>query len=138
MNRSVTVCVDAYVDDSGAVGAHQAGGVLAEQLMFHSHHVLLGDALGDAHSQRDLGVDGLDDGCCRKRGRDINHSGICPCALLRLQGGQKGATEVGTQCHLMSLAKADVLFNGKAKSSAYLFDGVENRKAEVRLPTLTG
>lgn len=77
----------AYVDHSGAVGAHQAGGVLAQQFVFDSHHVLLGDTLGDAHSQRDLCVDGLDDGCCRKRGRDIDDSGICPCALLRLQPG---------------------------------------------------
>lgn len=79
----------AYVDDSWAVGADEAGDVLAQQLVFDSHHVLLGDALGDANHQRDLGVDGLHDGRCRKRRRNINHSGVGPCALHRLRQGVK-------------------------------------------------
>lgn len=79
----------AYIDDSWAVGAYEAGGALAQQLMFDSHHVLLGDALGDANHQRDLRVDGLYDGRRRKRGWHINHGGICPCALLCLRRGIK-------------------------------------------------
>lgn len=75
----------AYVDDSWAVGTDEAGGVLAQELVFDPHHVLLRDALGDAHHQRYLCIYGLDDGCCRKRWRHINHGGICPRALLSLK-----------------------------------------------------
>lgn len=85
----VCVCVCAYIDDSWAVGAYEAGGALAQQLMFDSHHVLLGDALGDTHHQGNLCINGLDDGCCRERRRYINHSGICTCALLCLGLGIK-------------------------------------------------
>lgn len=77
----------AYVDDSWAVGAYEAGGALAQQLMFDPHHVLLGDALSDANRQGYLRVNGLNDGCCRERRGHINHSGICPCALLCLRRG---------------------------------------------------
>lgn len=79
----------AHIDDSWAVGAYQAGGALAQELMFDSHHVLLGDALSDAHHQGHLGVDGLDDGCRREGRGNINHRGICPCALSCLRRGIK-------------------------------------------------
>lgn len=88
-----SVC--AYVDDSWAVGAYEAGDVLAQQPVFDPHHVLLGDALSDANHQRDLRVNGLDDGRRRKRRRDINHSGIGPCALLRLTQRKKGGVFKG-------------------------------------------
>lgn len=79
----------AYIDDSWAVGAYEAGGALAQEPMFDSHHVLLGDALGDAHHQRHLCVDGLNDGRCREWRGYINHSGICPCALPCLRRVKK-------------------------------------------------
>lgn len=79
----------AYVDDSWAVGAYKAGGALAQELMFDSHHVLLGDALGDAHRQRYLRIDGLNDGCCSEWRGYINHCGICPCCLLCLRRRRK-------------------------------------------------
>lgn len=107
--KCVFVCVRTYIDDSWAVGADEAGGALAQELMFDSHHVLLGDALGDANHERDLGVDGLYDGRRRERGWYINHSGICPCALLCLSRGiqryrrwiKYGDCKVMKQCHLM-------------------------------------
>lgn len=79
------MCAQAYIDDSWAVGAYEAGVALAQELMFDSHHVLLGDALSDADHQRHLCIDGLNDGCRGERRRYINHSGICPCALLCLR-----------------------------------------------------
>lgn len=78
-----------YIDDSWTVGANEAGVALAQELMFDSHHVLLGDALSDAHHQGDLGINGLNNGSCRKRRGHINHSGVCPRAILCLRRGIK-------------------------------------------------
>lgn len=64
-----------YIDDSGAVGAHQAGLALPQQPVFDPHHVLLGDALSDANHQGHLCINGLVDGSSSKRGRDIYDSG---------------------------------------------------------------
>lgn len=79
------VCVRAYVDDSWAVGAYEAGGALAQEPMFDSDHVLLGDALCDAHHQGHLRIDGLDDGRSGERRGHINHRGMCPCCILCLR-----------------------------------------------------
>lgn len=75
----------AYIDDSWTVGAYEASVALTQKLMFDSHHILLGNALGDANHQGDLCVNGLDNGRCRKWRRYINYGGICPCALLGLR-----------------------------------------------------
>lgn len=115
----VCVCVCAYVDDSWAVGAYEAGGALAQKLMFDPHHVLLGDALCDAHHQGHLRIDGLNDGRGSERRRHINHRGISPCCIPRLRrkgsGGGKEKSDVGDvvedvarpkvmkDCHLMFL-----------------------------------
>lgn len=75
------VCLYTYIDNSWAVGAYQAGGALAQEPMFDFHHVLLRDALSDAHYQGNLSINSLDDGCRSKWRGHINHSSICPCAL---------------------------------------------------------
>lgn len=80
------LCVRAYIDDSWTVGSYEAGGALAQEFMFDSHHVLLGDTFGDAHHQRYLCINSLNDGCCGKWRGYINHSGICPGALFCLRG----------------------------------------------------
>lgn len=85
----MSVCVCAYVDDSWAVGAYEAGGALAQQLMFDPHHVLLGDALCDAHHQGHLRIDGFNDGRRSERRGHINHRGIGPCCIPCL-GKEKG------------------------------------------------
>lgn len=64
-----------YIDDSGAVGAHQPGLALPQQPVFDAHHVLLGDALSDANHQGHLCIDGLGDGSSSKWGRDVDDSG---------------------------------------------------------------
>ena len=53
--------------------------------MFDTHHVLLGDPLGDDHYQTEFGIYGLQNGICCKCWGDVNHRGISPCALLSLQ-----------------------------------------------------
>lgn len=103
-----------YVDDSWAVGAYEAGGVLAQKLMFDPNHVLLGDALCDAHHQGHLRIDGLDDGRGSERRGHINHRGVCACCIprLRQKGGEAGRKErlmdvkrptARKHCHLMFL-----------------------------------
>lgn len=74
-----------YIDDTGTVGADEAGLALAEQLVFDAHHVLLRDSLCDTDSQWDLCVNCFDDGGCRKRRRHIDHGGISPSAILSLK-----------------------------------------------------
>lgn len=82
-----SVCT--HVDYSWAVGAYESGRALAQEPVFDSHHVLLGYAFGDAHHQRHLCVDGLDDGRCSKWRGYINDGGNCPRALLCLKGKKK-------------------------------------------------
>ncbi len=162
---SVYECAWAYIDDSWAVGAYEAGGALAQQLMFDPHHVLLGDALSDAHHQRDLCVDGFDDGCCRERRGYINHAGICPCALLCLRrgievysrwciqnGNSKSYEIVPPNVSLKIICKAsqDICrihpkFKKKRdkqryikRSHTYLLDWIEDWQAQVCLATLAG
>ncbi len=74
-----------YIDDTGTVGADEAGLALAEQLVFDPHHVLLRDSLCDTDSQWYLCINRFDDGSCRKRRRHIDHGGISPCAILSLK-----------------------------------------------------
>mmetsp|Transcript_54085 Transcript_54085/g.93122 ORF Transcript_54085/g.93122 Transcript_54085/m.93122 type:complete len:237 (+) Transcript_54085:457-1167(+) len=61
------------LDDARAVGANQAGRRLLVQVPLHLHHVLLRDPLCDGHDQRDLGLDGVDDGVGAERRRDVDH-----------------------------------------------------------------
>ena len=55
-----------------AVGAHQARLVLGHEGVFDTDHILLGDALGDTHDQRDLGLQRLQHRRSGKRRRDID------------------------------------------------------------------
>lgn len=89
INHSHIRSVCTHVDYSRAVGAYEPGGLLAQEPVFDSHHVLLGYAFGDAHHQRHLCINSLDDGCCSEWRGYINDSGICPCALLCLKGKKK-------------------------------------------------
>lgn len=73
-----------YIDDSWAVGADESGDALAQKPVFHLHHVLLWDALCDAHDQRYLGINGLNDGCRCKWRRNIDDCGIGSSGILGL------------------------------------------------------
>lgn len=79
------VSVSTYIDDPWAVGANEPGGALAQEPVFYPHHVLLGYSFGDAHHQRHLCINSLDDGRCSEWRGYINDGGICPCALLCLK-----------------------------------------------------
>lgn len=138
-NRSKYICpplciyVCTYINDSWAVWAYEASSALAQKLMFDFNHVLLGDALSDAHHQRYLCVNGLNDGCCREWRRYINHRGVCPCALLclkqRIKGigiaskkkKKKGHSQVMKQCHLMLRYKNPSAKDHSRKNTNYIF-----------------
>ena len=83
------VGVSAHIDDSRAVGAYETSGALAQQLVFDSDHVLLWDALSDAHNQGHLCINGLNNGRSRERWGHINHSCIGPSALSCLGSAEK-------------------------------------------------
>lgn len=85
-------CCSTYVNDPGAVGADQTGDILPEELVLYAHHVLLRDALCDAHCQWNLGINGLNDGCCCERRRHVDHGGICSSALFGLEECDKVQT----------------------------------------------
>lgn len=74
-----------YIDDSWAVRAYKSGGALAQEPVFDPHHVLLGYTFSDAHHERHLCIDSLNDCCCSERRGDINDTGICPCAVFCLK-----------------------------------------------------
>lgn len=63
-------------DDSGAVGSNQAGLVLGEEGLLDLDHVLLGNTLGDAHGEGDLGLDGLQDGLGGMGRGHVDHRGV--------------------------------------------------------------
>ena len=63
-------------DDSGTVGPDQPGFTLSRESVLHADHILLGDSLGDANDQRDLGFDGLENGRSGARRRDVNHGSV--------------------------------------------------------------
>mmetsp|Transcript_11109 Transcript_11109/g.26212 ORF Transcript_11109/g.26212 Transcript_11109/m.26212 type:complete len:306 (+) Transcript_11109:112-1029(+) len=83
------------LDDARAVRTNQARLVLAHQCMLDLHHVLLRDALGDAHDQRDLSLQGLEHRGGRGGGRHVNHRGVGTCLLLCLHAvGEDGQIHV--------------------------------------------
>lgn len=75
----------AHVDDARAVGPDEAGGALPKQPVLHLHHVLLRDALRDAHHQRHVGIGRLQDGRRRKGGWHVDHGGLRSGGCLRLE-----------------------------------------------------
>ena len=81
----VCICVYSYINNAGAVGADEARGALAQQLVFDLDHVLLGDALCDAHHQGHASVDGLHDGGTREWRGHVDHCGLGPGTLSRLE-----------------------------------------------------
>ena len=72
-------------DDSRTVGSDQPGLVLPEQCVLDLDHVHLGDALGDAHDERHLGLDGLHDGSGGTRRRHVDDGGMGLDLVTRLQ-----------------------------------------------------
>mmetsp|Transcript_63393 Transcript_63393/g.151303 ORF Transcript_63393/g.151303 Transcript_63393/m.151303 type:complete len:377 (+) Transcript_63393:60-1190(+) len=99
----------AWLDDAWAVGSDQSALVLADQSVLDLHHVLLGNALSDAHNQRNLSLQCFQHstGCGRRWNHD--HGGIAICLLLRLGGIRKdGQVHVGASCLLLVHAANDL------------------------------
>ena len=71
-------------NDARAVGADKAGLALSDQGVLHLHHVLLRDALGDAHNQGDLGLECLEDGGRSTGRRDVDDGGVRLDRIVRL------------------------------------------------------
>jgi hypothetical protein len=65
------------LDDSGAVGADEAG-LGPVQLVLDLHHVVLRDPFRDAHNEGDLRLDGVADRIGGTEGRDKDHRGVRP------------------------------------------------------------
>ncbi|KAJ8554601.1 hypothetical protein ON010_g9882 [Phytophthora cinnamomi] len=84
------------LDDAGAVGADEARLVLVAQVPLDLDHVLLRDALGDGHDQRDLGLDGLNDRRGAERRRHVDDRRVGARLLLGL-------------CHRVEHGQAQIL-----------------------------
>ena len=65
--------------DSWAIGSDETRFVLSEQPVLDPDHVLLGDALSDAHYEAHLRIHGLQDGLRGTGGRHVDNSGIGAC-----------------------------------------------------------
>ena len=64
------------LDDAGAVRANELGGGLLAEGPLDLGHVLLGNALRDAHRERDLRLDGVHDGSRSEGWRDVDGRGV--------------------------------------------------------------
>ena len=83
--------------------------VLGEQRLLHAHHVVLRDALGDAHDQGHLRLDRLEDRCSGGRRRHVEHRRVSagPCLGLR-DRGEHGQPQV-LRARLLGVHPADHL-----------------------------
>ena len=72
-------------DDTGAVGPDEPGCALAGQRVLDTNHVLLRDAFGDAHDERDLRFHRLHDARGGERGWDVNHRRVDMDGILGLR-----------------------------------------------------
>lgn len=83
-------------DDTRAVGADQSSLGLGLERVHHSHHVVLGNALGDTDDKGDLGFNGLHDGARSNCGRH-KHSRRASARLLDalLEVGKHRKIEMG-------------------------------------------
>ena len=75
----------ARLDDARAVRPDEARHALLRQRVLHPHHVLLRDPLRDAHHQRHLRLERLQDRSGRERRRDVDDRRVRAGALLRLR-----------------------------------------------------
>lgn len=64
------------LNDARAVRSDEAGLGLLVEVPLHLDHVLLRNALGDGHHERDLGLDGVDDSSGAHGGRDEDHGRV--------------------------------------------------------------
>lgn len=71
-------------DDAGAVGADQTALALTQQRVFDADHVVLGDALSDAHNQSHLGLHRLHDRLGRTRRRHVDDGDVAFGRILGL------------------------------------------------------
>ena len=63
-------------NNTGAVGTDQSGFALSLESVFHPDHVLLGNALGDAHNKWDLRFNGFHDGGGSARRGNVNDGAV--------------------------------------------------------------
>ena len=63
-------------NDAGTIGSDQSALILVLELLDHLDHVVLGNALSDAHNQGDLGVNGLNDGGGGAGRGHVNHGAM--------------------------------------------------------------
>ena len=73
-------------DDAGAVGADEPR-LRTRQRALHRHHVEHRDALGDAHDERQPGVDRLEDRVGGEGRRHVDHGRVGAGGLDRLGDG---------------------------------------------------
>ena len=99
----------ARLDNARAIGPDETRRRLRGQRLANLDHVLLGDALGDAHGQRDLGLDCVHDCSGGKGWWDVDDGGIrldlVGRLLYRVENGQ---AQVGLAAFLGSDAADNV------------------------------
>mmetsp|Transcript_22665 Transcript_22665/g.65266 ORF Transcript_22665/g.65266 Transcript_22665/m.65266 type:complete len:351 (-) Transcript_22665:195-1247(-) len=84
------------LDDAGTVWSDETSGTLHTQGLLHLGHVLLGDALGDGHDERNFVLDGIHDGGGAERRGDVDDGRIGLDAVDGLGDGvEDGQAEVG-------------------------------------------